>query len=161
MIVPTAAQMLRNAGHVFDTEIRPELASTAARSSAATISHMLRIAALRIEVEGQLLHEERLRLDALLPRLRAWLEGRGLAAADSIAASPPLAADVYPGLDVMAGLVGTLRAGLCDALETLQAGPRDDAGEALLAQVRDHIAWQLEQEGRMIEPATIGHGPRR
>ena len=161
MIVPTAAQMLKTVQHCFDAEIRPDLSSTATRSAAATISHMLRIVTLRIETEGQLLLDEGLRLDALLPRVRGWLVGKGLPAAASIAAVPPIAPGTYPSLALMAERTGCLREGLCDALETLQAAELDAAGMALLDELRGMVAWQIEQEGRMIDPGTIGHGPRR
>ncbi len=161
MIVPTAAQMLKTVQHTFDAELRPDLSSTATRSAAATISHMLRVVTLRIETEGQLLLDEGLRLDALLPRVRRWLEEQGLPSAASIAAAPPHAPGTYPSLALMAERNGALRQGVCDALEVLQAAELDADGRALLDELHGMIAWQLEQEGRMIDPATIGHGPRR
>lgn len=161
MIVPTAADMLKTVQATFDCVIRPDLGSTATRSAAASLGHMLRIATLRIESEGQILHDERARLDALLPQVAAWLGREGHVVAASIAARPPIADDVYPSLAIMAGEVGALRQGVCDALEALQGLTLDPAGNRLLSELHGYIAWQLEQEGKMIDPATIGHGPRR
>jgi hypothetical protein len=151
MIVPSAAEMLKTVERTFESAIKPDLSTTATRSAAATISHMLRIATLRIEIEGQILFEEAATLRALLPRVQSFL-GAGTM-------PPERDASLYPSLALMAGEVGALRQGVCDALEALPAHER--AGEALLKELHEYLAWQLEQEGRLIDPATIGHGPRR
>ncbi len=161
MIVPTAADMLKTVQATFDSVIGPDLGSTATRSAAASLGHMLRIATLRIETEGQILHDERARLNDLLPRVAAWLGREGHVVAVAIAARLPLGDDFYPSLAIMAGEVGALRQGVCDALEALQGATLDVAGDRLLSELHGYIAWQLEQEGTMIDPATIGHGPRR
>jgi hypothetical protein len=161
MIIPTAADMLKSVETTFETVIKPDLTSTATRSAAATVGHMLRIATLRIETEGQILHDERLRLNGLLPQIAAWLATSGQPVTAAIAARPALDAAIYPGLAIMAAEVGALRQGVCDALAALQGRTLDTQGERLLSELHGYIAWQLEQEGRMIDPATIGHGPRR
>lgn len=161
MIVPTAADMLKSVQTTFESMIKPDLGNTATRSAAASVGHMLRIATLRIETEGQILHDERSRLNALLLRVATWLSSEGQTVPASIAARPRLAENVYPSLAIMAGEVGALRQGVCDALEALQNLTLDAAGNQLLSELHGYIAWQLEQEGKMIDPATIGHGPRR
>ncbi len=161
MIVPTAAEMLKTVERTFETVIKPELASTTTRSAAATISHMLRIATLRIETEGQLLHDERARLNELLPRIAAWLKARGKDSRPAISDRPALDETVYPSLALMAEEVGALRQGVCEALDALQETGCDSEGEQLLDELKGYIAWQLDQEGKMIDPATLGNGPRR
>lgn len=153
MIIPTAAEMLKTIEATFETVIKPDLTNTGARSAAASVGHMLRIATLRIEIEGQILHDEVIKLRELLPRLCAFL-GKG--------ELPPLRDNsIYPSLALMAAEVGALRQGVCDALDELQGRDLDAKGARLLVELNSYIAWQLEQESKMIDPATIGHGPRR
>jgi hypothetical protein len=161
MIVPTAAEMLKTVERTFENVIKPDLSNTGTRSAAATVGHMLRIAALRIETEGQILHNELMRLNVLLPKVATWLSSQAQTAPSTLAARPPLGSDIYPSLAIMAVEVGLLRQGVCDALEVLQGLELSAEGEQLLEDLHDYIAWQLEQEGKMIDPATIGHGPRR
>lgn len=153
MIIPTAADMLKTVSATLESVITPDLNSTATRSAAATMSHMLRIATLRIETEGQILLDEAVRLRKILPRVHAYV-GEG---------SLPPARDtsLYPSLAFMAADVGALRQQVCDALEALQAHAVDAEGAGLLSELHVYVTWQLEQEGKMIEPATIGYGPRR
>jgi hypothetical protein len=161
MIIPTAADMLKTVEQTFENVIKPDLSTTATRSAAATLGHMVRIATLRIETEGQILHDERSRLNAMLPQIAAWIASLGQPVASTIAARPRFSDDVYPSLAIMAAEVGALRLGVCDALEALQNCDLDTEGKRLLAELHTYVAWQLEQEGKMIDPATIGHGPRR
>lgn len=161
MITPTAADMLKTVQHSLETVIKPDLQSTATRSTAATMGHMLRLATLRIEKEGQILHGEMQRLNALLPRLRAWLLAHKVTAPTTIDARPALNQATYPSLAIMADEVGALRQGVSDALLAMQGLNLDSEGAALLEELNIYIAWQLEQEGKMILPATLGKGPRR
>jgi hypothetical protein len=154
MIIPTAADMLKTVERTFESVIKPDLSSTAIRSAAATVSHMLRIATLRVETEGQILHDEALRLRELLTRVEGWLGG-------SSNFDEKRDPSVYPSLAIMAEAIGTLRQAVCDALEALQGRALDAEGAQLVAELHSYIAWQLEQESKMIDPATIGHGPRR
>jgi hypothetical protein len=161
MIIPTAADMLKTVQSTFESVIKPDLGNTATRSAAATVGHMLRIATLRIETEGQILHDERSRLNLLLPQIAAWLMAAGQPVPVTIAARPALADDVYPSLSIMAREIGALRQGVCDALGALQGRTLDTEAEQLRDALHSYIAWQIAQEGKMIDPATIGHGPRR
>jgi hypothetical protein len=165
MIVPTAAQMLKNAERTFETVIKPDLQTTSTRSAAATIGHMLRLCVVRIENEGQILFDEVARAKALLARVQpymAQIDEQMLAQklAQLLAARQRDAA-IYPSLALMAEDVGRLRQGVCDALEILQSRRLDAQGDALHEELRAYVAWQLDQEFRMIEPATAGFGPRR
>lgn len=161
MITPTAAEMLKSAERTFETVIKPDLHSTSTRSAAATIGHMLRIVALRIESEGQILHDESAKLGALLPHVAEWMRTQDLPVPSSLSAVPTRDPAIYPSLAVMAAEVGALRQGVCDALDMLQSHDLDSDGAALLQQLHEYVAWQLAQEGRMIDGATIGSGPRR
>ncbi|WP_068071706.1 hypothetical protein [Novosphingobium lentum] len=165
MIVPTAAQMLKTVERTIASVLQPELTTQNARSAAATVGHMLRIATLRVEVEGQLLHDERAALNELLPRVAQWLVAHGRSVDPAIAARPPFDPTVYPSLGMMAADVGALRQGVCAGLAALRAATAesgcDASGSTLLEDLRGTIARQLEQEGRFIDPATQGFGPRR
>jgi hypothetical protein len=153
MIIPTAAEMLKTVEATFETVIKPHLTDSGARSAAASVGHMLRLATLRIEIEGQILHDEVAKLRALLPRLYSFL-GEGIL-------PPPRNNSVYPSLALMAAEVGALRQGVCEALDGLQGRELNEEGVRLLSELNSYISWQLDQERKMIDPATIGHGPRR
>lgn len=61
---------------------------------------------------------------------------------------------------MMEDRVAMLRQHVCDILLKLQKASDGD-GEALHQALRDYIGWQLETESILIEPAFLGHGPRR
>jgi hypothetical protein len=166
-ILPSAIEIVRNVREVTRDVIAPTLASHSERSAAATIDHMLRYVERLLAGEGQALLDEEARLKALLPRVAGWLDGRPgmapLAAAirETVAATRDPA--VYPALTIMEDDVAMLRQHVCDALVALNAAGDDKGaeGEAVHAALRDYIRWQIATEGKLVEPAFLGHGPRR
>jgi hypothetical protein len=166
ILTPTATEVLRCVRETMESGIIPSLSGRTERSNAATIQHMLRFVEYRIEKEGQLLFDEIAYLRALLPEALDWLAERP--DADALKAAIGGAVDatpdptVYPSLTQLGKTVAKLRQNVCDVLVLVQAAPESDGQAADLHQkLRDYIVWQLEQEGGMVEPAFIGHGPRR
>jgi hypothetical protein len=167
MIHPTCAQVLATIQTTFEGQIVPLLADAEARSAAATISHLLRHVALRIESEGQILQDDAGRLEVLLGRIADWFEqsGTGDPAAIRAATGRKLPSGVYPGLALMGEQVLALRAALVDAQERLHALAENHGGDPAYADlrqaIRDYIGAQLADEAKLIEPAFLGKGPRR
>ena len=166
-LLPGVTDIVRNVREVTRDLLAPALAGDSERSAAATIDHMLRYAERLIEHQGQALLDEEARLKALLPSVADWLAARPESAplAGAIRATLAHARDpaVYPTLGMMADDVALLRQHVCDALLALQqlGDARGAEGEAVHAGLRAYIRWQLEEEGRLVEPAFLGHGPRR
>jgi hypothetical protein len=166
ILTPTATEVLRCVRETMESGIIPSLSGRTERSNAATIQHMLRFVEHRIDKEGQLLFDEIAYLRDLFPAALDWLAGRSDAAALKAAIGRAVDAtpdpSVYPSLARLGETVAALRQHVCDLLLLLQVAPESDGQAADLHQVlRDYIVWQLEQEGSMVEPAFIGHGPRR
>lgn len=160
MIHPSCAEVLATIQTGFEEQVVPHLHDIEARSAAATIGHLLRHVALRIEHEGQILLDDIARLEALLGGIAAWFETCG--AGDPRAIRAALTDDspqgVYPGLGLLGERAMRLRGALVKAQEVLHGLP-DDGG--LREAVRGYIAAQLAEEARLIEPAFRGKGPRR
>lgn len=167
MIHPTCGEVLATIRTGFEAQIAPHLHDSEARSAAATIAHLLRHVALRIEHEGQILHDDIARLRALIARIATWFEtvgeGDGADLRQALAAAVPDGR--YPSLALIGEQALALRGALDRAQAQLHAlAPRhgdDPAYQALRQAIRDHIAAQLADEAKLIEPAFAGKGPRR
>lgn len=169
MINPGATQILRNIEAVLAADIVPAVDTTNARSTLATIGHLLRHVALRIDHEGQMLADDIAALRPLLAKLQAYLESAGdtrPAAAVAKARQQSEADEArYPSLAIMAARAALLRQALQDVLTHLQ-GRRDARGQdaAYLqarADIRAYLALQLDAEATLIDPAFANMGPRR
>jgi len=164
-LLPSAADILRCVREVTRDLIAPSLAGHAERSAAATIDHMLRYVERLVEHQGQDLLDEEAKLKALLPAAAGWLAGRDAALAGAIRADCARAPDpaTYATLAMMEDRVALLRQHVCDALLALHAAgeAKGADGAALHATLRDYIRWQIAREGALVEPAFLGHGPRR
>lgn len=168
MLVPTTTEVVRCVRETLDQVLTPALTGDMARSAAATMSHMLAFVEQRIEHEGQALLDEIGRLTALFGRAVDWLDtqsnARSLRSAIEASLAETPDPSVYPSLDLLAQRVAVRRQHVCDLLERLQiasAEDRGEAGDALHQSLRDYIAWQLAEEGKIVEPAFVGRGPRR
>jgi hydrogenase maturation factor HypF (carbamoyltransferase family) len=73
MLLPTSVDLLRCVERTLETVIVPKLNGLGERSAAATMGHMLRYVALRIEKEGQILADEIEVLRPLLSQVDAHL----------------------------------------------------------------------------------------
>lgn len=167
MIHPSCAEVLATVQTGFERDVVPHLNDTEARSAAATIGHLLRHVALRIEDEGQILSDDIARLRGLLGQIAAWLEAEGAGEAASLRAAlaQDLPPGVYPSLRLLGELALKLRAALVEAqgvLASLRATHGDDpAWQGLRKAISTYGAEQLADETRLIEPAFLGKGPRR
>jgi hypothetical protein len=167
MIHPTCAEVLATVQTAFDEQVVPHLADSEAQSAAATIGHLLRHVALRIELEGQILSDDIARLEALLTGIADWFDAAGTTGSQPLreALEQRLPAGQYPSLALLGDRSLALRGALVAAQEALhgQASSHgtDPGYKALRERIRDYIAAQLADEGRMIAPAFQGKGPRR
>lgn len=167
MIHPTCSEVLATIGTGFEREIVPYLADPGARSAAATISHLLRHVALRIEEEGQVLLDDIDQLGTLLGQIAEWLDATGTADADAIrqVLGRSLPEGTYPSLALLGERSLALREALVDAqqaLHRLKKSHADDPSYLALRQaIRDYIAAQLDDEATLVVPAFKGKGPRR
>jgi hypothetical protein len=167
MIHPTAAEVLATIQTGFEADIVPNLSTVEAQSAAATISHLLRHVALRVEQEGQILSDDIGRLRALLGEIADWLEseGEGDPAVLREAAASVIPAGTYPSLTLLGEQALAMRGALVSAQETLHGlgtAYQDHPGhQALREAIRTYIAAQLADEARLIAPAFLGKGPRR
>lgn len=166
-ILPSAVDILRCVREVTRDLLAPALTGASERSAAATIDHMLRYVERLVAHEGQALLEEEVRLKTVLTGVADWLarqpEHAALAGAmrTDCARQPDPAH--YPTLVMMEDRVAILRQHACDALIALhRAGDaKGSAGELSHLALREYIRWQLAKEGELVEPAFLGHGPRR
>lgn len=166
-ILPGATDILRCVREVMRDLIAPTLVGHSERSAAATIDHMLRYVERLASEQGQALFDEEAKLRALLPQVADWLAGQpgSTALAEAVRADCARVPDpaTYPTLAMMEDRVAVLRQNVCDALVALhRAGDAKDAeGETAYQALRDYIRWQIAREGELVEPAFLGHGPRR
>jgi hypothetical protein len=163
MIHPTCLEVLSTVQSALTREIIPRLTDVDARSTAATIEHLLRHIALRIEHEGQILTTDIARLCDLLKEAAQWQQARGTDPSplrDLLAAEAREGAG-YRNLDQLGAAALRLRAALVDVQRQLMAVEGDDISDALHARMRDYIALQLTDEAKLIDPAFTGRGPRR
>jgi hypothetical protein len=164
LLTPTAAEVVRCVRDTLETLITPALKGRSEFSYATTANHLLTLVERRLESEGQTLLDEIRKLHGIFPDALAWLATQPGNDALSTAISASLRRErdpnVYPSLRLMAEEVAALRQHVCDLLLLLQKS-ENGAGSQLHAALRSYIAWQLEQEGSIVEPSFVGRGPRR
>jgi hypothetical protein len=169
MIHPSAAQIVRNIEATLVDVVEPAVQTTNARSALATIGHLLRHVALRIEQEGQILADDILVQQALLADVATYLATAGDAdPADAIQAALTHSAapdSRYPSLSIMGARASLLRQAIQDALIFLQrerdTRKDDPAYQAIRAAIRAYLAAEVQAEGTLIHPAFEDKGPRR
>ena len=171
MLLPTSVDILRCIERTLETVIVPTLTGVGERSAAATIGHLLRHVALRVEKEGQILVDE---IDVLRPLLSqtesylGTLSPLDAAAAQLRASTATLLGKTFaaPGYRTVASLAAeaaALRQGVCDALAFIQkpapqpTGAAADVHQAILR----YIAWEIDHLCLVFDPAFEGFGPRR
>ncbi|NWK98342.1 hypothetical protein DM806_22265 [Sphingobium lactosutens] len=169
MIHPSAIEIIRNIEATLVDIVEPAVQTTTARSALATIGHLLRHVALRIEDEGQLLTDDIAALKLLLNDLAVYIASTGdTARAREIgtamsAAEPP--AGRYPSIQILATQAAALRAVMQDILAYLQTQRDARRGEAdylaARAAIRAYLTADVLMEARLIHPAFEDKGPRR
>lgn len=169
MIHPSAAQIVRNIEATLVAVVEPAVQTTTARSALATIGHLLRHVALRIDQEGQILTDDIAMQTALLRDIAAYFATVGdVARADGIHGVLADMADLdmpYPSLAIMGDRSAQLGDAIQDSLIFLQqqraTRQPDPAYQAVRAAIRDYLATQVLAEGALIHPAFEDKGPRR
>lgn len=169
MIHPSAAQIVRNIEATLVDVVEPAVQTTTAHSALATIGHLLRHVALRIEQEGQILADDILVQQTLLADVAAYFTTAGDAGqADAIhaALAQSAAPDArYPSLGIMGTRASLLRQAIQDALIFLQGDREtrndDPAYQAIRTAIRAYLASEVQAEGTLIHPAFEDKGPRR
>ncbi|SCW38926.1 hypothetical protein SAMN02927924_00371 [Sphingobium faniae] len=168
MILPTIYDMLICMEQTIVNTVEPDLKSHKGLSATATIKHMLRQSALRLEHEGAFLVEDIARQRVLIRRIADYLSGAGdpigATVAEALDAIPG-APEGYPTLSALSEIGVALRNQFHDGLKALQAlrdSRADDADYAALrADIRTYAEWQIGEETKLIGPASFGQGPRR
>lgn len=164
MLIPTPSDLLRCCNDALTSDIAPALSGGKERSSLATVQHLLRYIEQRVEREGQILFDEISLLKPLLADVAEHLKDRREAAAlcERIVTCTARERDArtYPSLGILAVEVAALRACVASALVVMNDA-RQESDESLHRRLLDYVAWQIEQEGQLVNPAFRGHGPRR
>lgn len=169
MIHPSAAQIVRNIEATLVDIVEPAVQTTTARSALATIGHLLRHVALRIEQEGQILADDIVAQQALLADVERYFATAG-DAAQAVAIQAILAQSTasdtrYPSLGIMGARASLLRQAIQDALMFLQdqreTRNADPGYQAIRASIRAWLALEVQAEGMLINPAFEDKGPRR
>jgi hypothetical protein len=171
MLLPTSIDILRCIERTLETVIAPVLTKTGERSAAATIGHLLRHVALRLEHEGPILYDEIAVLRALLLKADAYFKALSAGATEAASVKASVAALLarptepsgYRSIASLADEVSALRQGICETLAFVlqQKQEPGNAAAQLHEEIRRYMAWEVEQEGRIIDAAFAGHGPRR
>ncbi len=169
LLTPTAGETIRNIRQGLEDWIRPATQGSAAYSYATTAIALCHHVESRLELEGQQLFDEIARLRPLLARAAEVMDGHDKGAALAAAIRRALAEErdpaVYPTLSATAEQVAQLRQLVCDIQDIVipqdEAGQASDAVKALREDIRSYIGWQLEEQGKIVEPAFRGRGPRR
>lgn len=169
MILPTVHDMVLCMEQTIINTVEPDLKSSKGLSATATIKHMLRQVALRLELEGAILLEDIARQRVIVGRIADYLvDGGNRETGERVKAALediPDAPDGYPTLQALAEIAVSLRNRFHDGLKALQA-LRDTCGDdpayvALRTDIRSHMEWQVAEETKLIGPASFGQGPRR
>jgi hypothetical protein len=170
MLLPTSVDVLRCIERTLDTVVAPALTGTGERSALATIGHLLRHVALRIELEGPMLAEDIAVARPLLAQVDAYLgsDGANAAAAAQRARltdllARPAQTEGYRSVASLAEEVTALRQGVCESLEFVQSrlSDADPQAKAVHDALLRYVAWEVEMEAKIIDPAFEGFGPRR
>lgn len=169
VLTPTAVETLATVRQALEDWIRPATEGSSAYSYATTAIALCHHVESRLQLEGQQLFDEIARLRPLLAHAAEVMDG--LAEGGAIAAQIRQSLDrksdpaIYPTLAATAEEVALLRHHVCTVQDIII--PQDEAGsastevKALREKIRDYIGWQLEEQGKIVEPAFRGRGPRR
>lgn len=173
MIYPRPLDILQTIDATIAAKVTPSLSDLSGRSAIATIRHLLRLVGTQIELGGQILADDIVRLQTLLTEVESFFASCGAAhdgdnqaqTIKSTLARSQTNSDRYQSADVLAEEAAVLRECLYQALKHLQS-LRDKLGDdasyrAIRSSIRDYIVWQVSEEGKLIAPAFYGQGPRR
>lgn len=168
MIHPNVEEILATIQASLNRDIIPALSDIDAISSAATIEHLLRYLAVRIDKEGEMLAKDIHRLERLLEKASEWFDETGIAPdarIKQVAELNGLNDGIYNSVRDLGERVLALRHALALVQQHMKGAiePADQTPVffALREDIRVYIAQQLQDEAELIEPAFFGRGPRR
>jgi hypothetical protein len=163
MIAPTCL-------HSLERTVAPALTGYAEASTVRTLVHLLRFIALRQDTEGQILLDDIAALRELLPEVRGFFVSRSIAdgqtaTIDSVLYRERCPASRYVTLTMISDEAAALRAALYAAQKFLIERKHELAlqpeYQEIRRRIRAYVAMQLEAEGRLVDAAFMGRGPRR
>lgn len=172
MQIPSAIDVLFSVEKSLQQVVRPRLQGTTEQSCVASIDHLLRHVALRLEREGQLCLDDIAGMRSVLTEARAFCRRVGTAdalacgvAVEKLLTRPARDPALYLTLEAVAAEASDYRRALQQLLDYLVA-VRAELGSsaeylALRAAIRRFFAAEIEREGALIDPAFDGKGPRR
>lgn len=175
MIYPTAPEILRCINQALLDAMDETLPRMAVKSALATTRHLIRHVELRFQFERQILLDDISKAEQLLDNLAAYLDvdgsdrgGRGgiaRAIRTALAEAPQLLSRADDEIETIRLRAKTLRELVYSALTQLQsAGTEERSSTSYRATrrlLREYMAYQIQQESRLIYPAFAGKGPRR
>ncbi|PVX75695.1 hypothetical protein [Paraburkholderia unamae] len=175
MIYPTATEILHCVDHALLDASDPELGRMSVKSALATCRHMVRHVEVRLRLETAILLDDIDKTRSLLTQLAAQIDTLGEAqaslaqrirstldneSAELESAGDDLALVRARALNLREQVYQTLAS--LQALQMLDAGIKDTAHyRQARGLIREYIAYELQQEARLIAPAFKGQGPRR
>lgn len=165
MINPRPTDVLQTIIANIESKVEPKLTDVDVLSAVTTAKHMVRYVIHQLAQERGTFLAELPRLADLLERAAGFLEGRDAEAARAIEAALGAAAGDLGDIEALAARTQALREALYQALDLLirqrENWQDEPAYTALRDAIRHHMAWQNEQDARIVAPAFFGQGPRR
>lgn len=172
MIYPTPADILCCVDQTLLDSSDIELPRMSVKSALATCRHLIRHVELRIRLDPEILLDDIEKTTALLHHVAGYLETGNSAACvlakdvrASIAHEPHQLQGKAADMDGIRARALLLREHIYAALKLLQGldavTRHTDAYRETRRLIREYIAYQIQQEARMIHPAFAGKGPRR
>lgn len=170
MIYPTPSDILRCVDQTLLDNSDIELPRMSVKSALATSRHLIRHVELRLRLEPEILLDDIEKTTVLLNRVAGYLESlqageMAQAIRESLAEKAELLRGKADDVERIRARALLLREHVYAALKLLQqqdAAARDtDTYREVRRLIREYMAYQIEQESRLIHPAFAGKGPRR
>lgn len=166
MINPRPADVLQTILSNLDSKVIPKLTDVDVLSAVTTAKHMVRYVINQLAQERGIFMADMDRLEELLKQAKSFFDSKASDEA-ARAVSSVLSADAgdIGDIEVLALRVMNLREALYQALDLLIKRRDDWRGDATYAALRDairqYMAWQNEQDAKIVGPTFFGQGARR
>ncbi len=167
MINPRPADVLTNIIANLDSKVIPKLTDVDVLSAVTTAKHMVRYVINQLAQERAIYLADMPRLIDLLGQAGSFLNRKGGQEAMEAAIDTALREDELDlgDIEVMAARAMVLREALYQALDLLirqrDSWKDDPAYTTLRDAIRAYMAWQNEQDAKIVAPTFYGQGPRR
>lgn len=167
MINPRPSDVLRTIISNIESKIEPNLTNVDVLSAVTTCKHMIRYVINQLAQERAIYLADIPRLTDLLGQVGSFLNRKGGHEGAERAIDAALGAE--PGdvgdIEVLAARVQALREALYQTLDLLINQRESWKGDATYTALRDairaYMAWQNEQDAKIVAPTFYGQGPRR